>query len=78
MMFVVALYLLWCRYLASQKGSDPQLYADTLKCVSRDPGVLLRAARFTTDYVRLVGQEPAPSMCVLMSTSRTVRNDMRV
>ena len=25
----------------------------------------------------LVGQEPAPSKCVLMSTSRAVRNDMR-
>ena len=53
------------------------MYADNLKCVSRDPGVLLRAARFTTGYVRLVGQEPAPSKCVLMSTSRTVHSDMR-
>ena len=35
------------------------------------------AARFTTGYVRLVGQEPAPSKCVLMSTSRAVRGDMR-
>ena len=39
--------------------------------------MLLRAAKFTAGYVRLVGQEPAPSKCVLMSTSRTVRNDMR-
>ena len=43
----------------------------------RNPGVLLRAARFTVGYVRLVGQEPAPSKCVLMSTSRAVRSDMR-
>ena len=64
MMFIVALYLPWCRYLAAQEGVQPQLYADNLKCVSRDPGVLLRAARFTTGYVRLVGQEPAPSKCV--------------
>ena len=35
------------------------------------------AARFTTGYDRLVGQEPAPSKCVLMSTSRAVRSDMR-
>ena len=63
MMFVVALYLPW--------------YADNLKCVSRDPGVLLHAARFTAGYVRLVGQEPAPGKCVLMSTSRAVRRDMR-
>ena len=33
---------------------QPHLYADNLKCVSGDPGVLLRAARFTTGYVSLV------------------------
>ena len=35
------------------------------------------AARFTTGYVRLVGQEPAPSKCLLMSTSRAVRSATR-
>ena len=34
-------------------------------------------ARFTAGYVRLVGQEPAPSKCELMSASRAVRCDMR-
>ena len=59
-------------------GIRPQLYADNLKnCVSRDPGLLLRAARFTTGYVRLVGQEPAPSKCVFLSTSRFVLREMR-
>ena len=77
MMFIIALYLPWCGYLGSQVGVQPQLYADNLKCVSRDPEVLLGAARFTTGYVRLVGQEPAPSKCVLVSTSRTVRGTMR-
>ena len=77
MMFIVALYLPWCRYLAAHGVVQPQLYADDLKCVSRDPGLLLNAARFTTGYVRLVGQEPAPSKCVLLSTSRDVRKDMR-
>ena len=76
MMFVVALYLPRCRCLGAQAGVQPQLYADNLKCVSRDPEVLLSAARFTTGYVRLVGEEPAPSKCVLMSTSRAVRGDM--
>ena len=47
-----------------------------LKCVSRDPDLLLNAARFTTGYVRLVGQEPAPRKCVLLSTSREVRKHM--
>ena len=41
------------------------------------PELLLRAARFTTEYVRLVGQEPAPSKCILLSTSREVRRDMK-
>ena len=77
MMFIVALYLPWCRYLSAQVGVRPQLYADNLKCISRDPELILRAARFTTQYVRLVGQEPAPSKCVLLSTSREVRKDMR-
>ena len=58
MMFIVALYLPWCRYLSSQVGVEPQLYADNLKCVSRDPDLLLSAARFTTGYVRLFSQEP--------------------
>ena len=76
-MFIVALYLPWCRYLAAHEGVQPQLYADNLKGVSRDPALLLRAARFTTGYVRLVGQEPAPSRCVFLSTFRVVRKDMR-
>ena len=76
-MFIVALYLPWCRYLAAHEEVQPQLYADNLKCVSRDPGLLLNAARFTTGYVRLVGQEPAPSKCVLSSTYREVRKDMK-
>ena len=57
---------------------SPQLYAGQfLSVVSTDPGQLLRASRFTAAYVRLVGQEPAPSKCVLMSTSAAVRRDMR-
>ena len=73
-MFIVALYL---PYLEAQVGVQPQLYADNFKCVSRDPGVFLSAARFTTGYFWLVGQEPAPSKCMLMSTSRAVRSAMR-
>ena len=77
MMFVVALYLPLCRYLSAQVGVQPQLHADNLKCVSRDPDLLLNAARFTTGYVRLVGQELAPSKCVFLSTSRDVRQSMK-
>ena len=77
MMFIVALYWPWCRYLSPQGRVEPPLYADNLKCVSGDPALLLRAARFTTGYVRLVGQELALSKCVLLSTSRAVRKDMK-
>ena len=34
MMFIVALYLPWCRYRGAQCGVSPQLFADNLKCVS--------------------------------------------
>ena len=77
MMFIVALYLPWCRYVAAHEGVQPQLYADNLKCVSTGPGLLMHVARFTSGYVRLVGQEPAPSKCVLMGTSREFRKDMK-
>ena len=78
MMFLLALHLPWCRYLSAQVGVQPQLYADNLQvCVSGDPDLLLNAARFTTGYVRLVGQEPALGKCVLLSTSREVRKDMK-
>ena len=45
MMFIVALYLPWCRYLSAQVGVRPQLYADNLKCLSRSPDLLLHAAK---------------------------------
>ena len=38
--------------------------------------MLLRAARFTIGYVRLVGKEPALAKCVLLSTSWAVQRDM--
>ena len=53
------------------------MYADNLACVSGDPGLLMRAAQFITGYVRLLGQEPAPSECVLLSASGAVRKEMK-
>ena len=44
MMFIVALYLPCCRYLQELPEVTLQLYADNLKCVSSNPGQLLRAA----------------------------------
>ena len=55
MMFIVALHLPCCWCLGALCGVFPQFYADNLKCVSQDPGLLLRAAIFTAGYVRVVG-----------------------
>ena len=77
MMFIVTLYLPWFMYLGDLDDVSPQLYAGNLKCVSFTPEQLLRAPQFTSAYVRLVGQEPAPSKCTLMSTSVVVRRDMK-
>ena len=57
-------------------GVKPQLYADNLKCVSSSDVDLLESVRFTTKYIRLVGQTPAPSKCVLLSTFKVVRSLM--
>ena len=77
MVFIVALYVPWCRYLSSQRGVTPQLYADNLKCTTVDGGALLEAARLTDRYIRAVGQEASPSKCVLLSTSKATRKVMR-
>ena len=77
MIFIVALYLPWCRHLESSGRVKPQLYADSLKCVSSDEYDLLEAARFTNRYIRLVGQAPALSKCILLSTSVRVRGLMK-
>ena len=40
MVFIVALYVPWCRHLESLPDIKPQLYADNLKCCCR-PGLYL-------------------------------------
>ena len=77
MVFIVALYVPWCRYLSSQHGVTPQLYAYNLKCTTTNGRSLLEAARFTDKYIRAVGQEASPSKCVLLSTSRATRKCMK-
>ena len=63
-------------YLAAhEEGFGPSCMLLTF--LSGNLGLLLHAARFTSGYVRLVGQEPAPSKCILLSTSREVRKDMK-
>ena len=41
MVFIVALYIPWCRHLEAFRGVKPQLYADNLKCVSGEANDLL-------------------------------------
>ena len=71
MVFIIALYTPWCRYLESRACVSPQLYADNLKCTSYSLESLLDAAQYTVSYVRAVGQEASPSKCVLLSTRMT-------
>ena len=52
MVFIVALYVPWCRHLEALPDVKPQLYADNLKCSAERPGALFRSARFTARYVR--------------------------
>ena len=76
MVFIIALYTPWCRYLESCASISPQLYADNLKCTSYSVDAVLQAAQYTVSYVRAVGQEASPSKCVLLSTSKAARRRM--
>ena len=77
MIFVVALHLPWCNYLHALDGVEPQLFEDNLKCVTHGPEQLLRGARFAARNIQLVGQQPAPSQCLSLSSSRATRGEMR-
>ena len=78
MVFIVALYVPWCRRLESLPDVKPQLYADNLKCSAARPRALFESAYFTAKYVRLVGQDVSPGKCVLLSTSKAVRRAMQL
>ena len=78
MVFTVALYVPWCRYLESLTDVKPQLHADILKCSAQCPHALFGAAGFTARYVRAVGQDVSPGKCVLLSTSKSVRKAMKL
>ena len=78
MVFIVALYVPWCRHLEALPDIKPQLYADNLKCSTTQPRALFESAYFTARYVRLVGQDVSPGKCVLLSTSKAVRRAMKL
>ena len=76
--FIVALYVPWCRHLDSVPDVKPQLYADNLKCSAVSPRALFESANFTARYVRSVGQDVSPGKRVLLSTSKSVRKAMKL
>ena len=78
MVFIVALYVPWCRHLESLPDVEPQLCADNLKCSAERPRALFDSARFTAQYVTSVGQDMSPGKCVLLSTSKSVRKAMKL
>ena len=67
MVFIVALYVPWCRHLEALPDVKPQLYADNLKCSAERPGALFHSARFTAQCVRSVGQDVFPGVSVFFS-----------
>ena len=78
MVFIVALYVSWCRHLDALPDVKPQLYADNLTCSAERPRALFESARFTAQYVRSVGQDVSPGKCVLLGTSQSVRKAMKL
>ena len=55
MVFIVALYVPWCRHLDALPDAKPQLFSDNLKCSAERPRALFESARFPARYVRSVG-----------------------
>ena len=78
MVFIVALYVPWCRYLDSLPDVKPHLYADNLECGAERPGALFDSPRFAAQHVRSVGQDVSPGKCVLLTTSKSVRKAVKL
>ena len=76
--FIMALYVLWCRHLESLPDVKPQLEAANLECSAERPGALFDSARFTARCVGSVGQDVSPGKCVLLSTTKSVRKAMKL
>ena len=78
LVFIVALYVPWCRRLEALPDVKPQLYADNLKCSAERPRALFESAWFTAQYFRSGGQDVSLGKCVLLSTSKSVRWAMKL
>ena len=75
--FIVVLYLPWCRSLESTGGIKPQVCADNLKRVCSNSDALLDAAHFSNRNIIAVGQVVASTECFVLSTCASVRSCMK-
>ena len=64
--------------LSLSPQSRSQLCADNLKCSSVCPNALLGAAGVTVQHIRSVGQDVSLGKRVLLSTSKEVRQSMKL
>ena len=78
MIFIVALYVPWCRHLEALPEVKPQLYADNRKCsAERRRPCLNLLGSLPSMYGRSV-RDVSPGKCVLLTTSRSVRRAMKL
>ena len=53
MVFIVALYVPWCRHLEVMADVKPPLYAHSLACSAERPGALVGAASWSGLLVKM-------------------------
>ena len=79
MVFIVALYVPWCRHLESLPDVKPQLYADNLKCSALlVHGLYLSLLLLLLSMSGWLVKMFHPGKCVLLSTSKAVRRAMKL
>ena len=78
MVFIVALYVPWCRHLEFLPHIKPQLYADNLKCSTTQLGLCLSLLTLLLGMFGLLDRMFLLAKCVLLSTSKAVRRAMKL
>ena len=76
MVFMVALYVPWCRHLEGLQGATMQLHADNSKCTSHDADDILLATQYTGAYVKVVGRKLVLAS-LLLSAPRASRRRLK-
>ena len=70
MMFIVAMYLPWCRYLSPQEKIKPQLYAGNSKCVC---GTLLYSCELLGSLLVMSVWSDRSVLLASLSSSKSVK-----